>query len=493
MDRYYIKSGNSKAGPFSQDALQSMAQAKQLQGSDLLSKDGKNWVQAGSISGLFNGADKVAKARVSGAFGVFTLLKFLIPACIFMFSFGFFLGWIKFTPDLKAIALVQETRDKYEAENNALTESIRTRYFLKTDHQKDLAKITDESNETIAKLQIELKKNLDFYNNNVIGFETKLKKAVIEAKDFSGKLAMLEEAILPFKDLVISLPEDPKLLDLLMKLQKTPEGDRSQAVVNCLKVLGESKGDVAQSLKFEYKANQNRFNESIAELIISWSLSIDRLYILSTTHKNTAACQSVMEDIGNGKDPIGKFMLEQLSDANKREGLKNKINASLVAEGVKNKALVALEKSQMNSTMVLELLNSENQGKPKVKPKQSVQGLQDNIQELIKEIALKTRDEDPLRFEMHALQLETLSEMVKGLALMTGDHKEVVNDLKKYKFFIPFGRALESKELRTEFARKTYEKLGVMSSRKPEDLKKHLESIAFNFQIVEISGLLLSK
>ena len=80
---------------------------------------------------------------------------------------------------------------------------------------------------------------------------------------------MIEETIQPFKELVNSLPDEPKLLELLTRLQQIPQDDRSQAFGNCLNALGELKGDIAQFLKSDYKINRNRFNESIAELINS--------------------------------------------------------------------------------------------------------------------------------------------------------------------------------------------------------------------------------
>lgn len=503
MVRYYIKSGISKLGPFSIDSLQSMVKAKQLQAIDLLSIDGKSWVQARFISGLFTGDSDVAGV-ITADFSnkavkqyetpdFFTVLKFLIPACILMLLFGLFLGWINFTPDLKAIALVQETRDKLEVENNALRESIRTIYFPKVDHQKEIDKVLSESQEFIRKLQDELKNDKLNYDGAVSTFETKLKKAVDEAKDFSKKFEVIEEAIMPFKELVDSIPVEPKLLELLIKLQKIPEGDRSRALGDCLKALGELKGDEAQGLKIDYRFNKNRFNESIAELIISWASCIEQLHTLSTIHKNTEACKSVMDDIQLGKDLLGRFMLDQFSDLKRSEALKFKINTSLVGEEVKNKAIVSLEKAQKNASKVLEFLKMTSGGKPMSIPKQGIQASQKKVQELIKDIAIKTMDENPVRLELHALQLETLSEMVKELVLMKLADNDLGNDLKKYKFFAPFGEALGSKELRSGFSKKTYDKAGDMSSRKPDDLKKHLEVIAFNYQIVEIAGLLPGK
>ena len=130
---------------------------------------------------------------------------------------------------------------------------------------------------------------------------------------------------------------------------------------------------------------------------------------------------------------------------------------------------------------------------PKSKSKQSGQGLQKKAQDLIMDIALKSRDEVPVRYELHGLQLEALSEMVKDLVLMKAFDKDLENDLKKYKFFIPFGKTIESNELREEFSKKIYEKSGDMSSRRPDNLKKHLESIATNYQIIEIAELISGK
>jgi hypothetical protein len=503
MVRYYIKSGISKVGPFSIDSLQSMAKANQLQAIDLLSIDGNNWAQARFIAGLFSNESDVPgvitpdfkniATKQQESLGIFAILKILIPAVILMFLFGLFLGWINFTPDLKAIALVQEDRDKLEVENKALSEAIRTIYFPKIDHQKEVGKISSESQALINKLQNELKSDKLNYDGTVLGFQEKLKKAVDEAKEFSKKLVMIEKAILPFKELVDSLTDEPKLLELLTRLQQIPQDDRSQAFGNCLNALGELKGDIAQFLKSDYKINRNRFNESIAELIISWSLSIQRLEALSTTHKNTEACKTVMDDLISGKDLVGMFMLEQFADLNKSEMIQSKINSSTVADEIKKKALASFEKSQINATVVLEMLKIEAESKPKSKPKQIGQGLQKKAQDLIMDIALKARDEVPVRYEMHGLQLESLSEMVKDLALIKGDHKDIENDLKKYKFFIPFGKTIESNELRKEFSKKVYEKLGDMSSRRPDDLKKHLESIATNYQIIEIAGMITGK
>ena len=503
MVRYYIKNGISKVGPFSIDSLQSMAKANQLQAIDLLSIDGNNWAQARFIAGLFSNESDVPRVitpdfkniatKQQESLGIFAILKILIPAVILMFLFGLFLGWINFTPDLKAIALVQENRDKLEVENKALSEAIRTIYFPKIDHQKEVDKISSESQTFIIKLQNELKNDKSNYDGSILGFQEKLKKAVDEAKDFSKKFEMIEEAIMPFKTLVDSLPDEPKLLELLTKLQKIPEGDRSQAVSNCLKALGELKGDVAQNIKFDYRINKNRFNESIAELVISWSFCIERLHALSTTHKNTEACINVMDDIKIGNDLIGKFMLEQFSDLKRTEAIKSKINRSLINDAVKKKALLTFETAQINATSVLEFLKIDAESKPKNKPKQSGQGLQKKAQELIQDIAIKTRDENPVRLEIHALQLELLSELVKDLVLIKACDKDLQNDLTKYKFFGPFGEALENKERRKDFTKTIYDKAVGMSSRKPEDLKKHLEAIAFNYQIVEISGLVLSK
>jgi hypothetical protein len=304
---------------------------------------------------------------------------------------------------------------------------------------------------------------------------------------------MIEETIQPFKELVNSLPDEPKLLELLTRLQQIPQDDRSQAFGNCLNALGELKGDIAQFLKSDYKINRNRFNESIADLIISWSLSIQRLEALSTTHKNTEACKTVMDDLGSGKDLVGMFMLQQFADPNKSEMIKSKINSSIVADEIKTKALASFEKAQINADGVLKLLNKEAELKPKGKPKQIGQGLQKKAQDLIMDIALKSRDEVPVRYELHGLQLEALSEIVKDLVLMKAFDKDLENDLKKYKFFIPFGKTIESNELREEFSKKIYEKSGDMSSRRPDNLKKHLESIATNYQIIEIAELISGK
>lgn len=499
MVRYYIKSGISKLGPFSMGSLHAMVKANQLQAIDMVSIDGISWIQARFIPDLFLGRSDiegpigagytnvvVGKYEVSDYFGV---LKVLIPVCILMFLFGLFLGWINFSPDLKAIALVQETKDKLEAENTLLNESIRTTYFPKIDHQKEMDKTTAESEKSITSLQVELKKNSDSTINQLADLDGKRKKAVEEAKGFSKKFEALDEAILPFKELVVSLPDEPKLLELLTKLQNIPENDRNQAIINCLKALGELKGDEAQSLKFDYKDKRNRFTQSIAELIISWSFCVERLYSLSSIHKNTEACKSVMEDIRSGKDVLGRFMLEQFADLNKGEVLKLKIKSSMVGEVVKSKALVALEKAQGNASKVLEFLKTEFEGKPGVVAKQGTQVLQKKVNELIQDIAIKTRDEDPVRLEAHALQLETLSEVVKELVLLKAADKELGLTLKKYKFFVLFGDALGSKDLRAEFSKRTYDKAGNMSSRKPDDLKNHLESIAFSYQIVDIAGL----
>lgn len=503
MVRYYIKSGISKVGPFSIDSLQSMAKANQLQAIDLLAIDGKNWIQARFIPGLFFG-DSDFEGVITAGFNnkavkkydapeFFMLLKVLIPACILIFLFGLFLGWITFTPDLKAIALVQEDRDRLEVENKALSEAIRTIYLPKIDHQKEMAKVGSESQAFINKLQNELK-NVKFnYDATVLGFQEKLKKTSNETKGISKKLEMIEERILPFKELVDSLPDEPKLLELLTRLQQIPQDDRNQAFGNCLNALGELKGDIAQFLKSDYKINRNRFNESIAELIISWSMSIQRLEALSTTHKNTEACKTVFNDLIAGKDLLGMFILEQMSDPNKSEMIKSKINSSIVADEIKRKALASLEKAQVNATEVLELLKIESESKPKSKIKPSGQGLQKKAQDLIMDIALKTRDEVPVRYELHGSQLESLSEMVKDLVLMKAFDKDLENDLKKYKFFIPFGKTIESNKLREEFSKKVYEKSGDLSSRRPDDLKKHLESIATNYQIIEIAELIPSK
>ena len=503
MVRYYIKSGISKVGPFSIDSLQSMAKANQLQAIDLLAIDGKNWIQARFIPGLFSGDSDVAgvitadfnnkavKKYDSPEF--FTVLKVLIPACIVIFLFGLFLGWIFFAPAAKTFALVQEDRDKLEVENKSLSEAIRTIYIPKIDHQKEVDKSSSESQAFINKLQNELKSDKFNYDGTVLGFQEKLKKAADESKEVSKKLEMIEEAIQPFKELVNSLPDEPKLLELLTRLQQIPQDDRSQAFGNCLNALGELKGDIAQFLKSDYKINRNRFNESIAELIISWSLSIQRLEALSTTHKNTEACKTVMDDLGSGKDLVGMFMLQQFADPNKSEMIKSKINSSIVADEIKRKALASLEKAQINAPGVLELLKKEAESKPKGKSKQSGQGLQKKAQDLIMDIALKSRDENPVRYELHGLQLEALSEMVKDLVLMKAFDKDLENDLKKYKFFIPFGKIIESNELREEFSKKVYEKSGDMSSRRPDNLKKHLESIATNYQIIEIAELISGK
>jgi hypothetical protein len=503
MVRYYIKSGISKVGPFSIDSLQSMAKANQLQAIDLLAIDGKNWIQARFIPGLFSGDSDVAgvitadfnnkavKKYDSPEF--FTVLKVLIPACIVIFLFGLFLGWIFFAPAAKTFALVQEDRDKLEVENKSLSEAIRTIYIPKIDHQKEVDKSSSESQAFINKLQNELKSDKFNYDGTVLGFQEKLKKAADESKEVSKKLEMIEEAIQPFKELVNSLPDEPKLLELFTRLQQVPEVDRNQAVVNCLNALGELKGDIAQFLKSDYKINRNRFNESIADLIISWSLSIQRLEALSTTHKNTEACKTVMNDLNAGKDLVGMFMLEQFADPNKSEMIQSKINSSIVPDEIKKKALASLEKAQINATGVLEFLKIEAESKPKSKIKQNGQGLQKKAQDLIMDIALKTRDENPVRYELHGLQLEALSEMVKDLVLMKAFDKDLENDLKKYKFFIPFGKTIESNELREDFSKKVYEKSGDMSSRKPDDLKKHLEAIAANYQIIEIAGLISVK
>jgi hypothetical protein len=503
MVRYYIKSGISKVGPFSIDSLQSMAKANQLQAIDLLAIDGKNWIQARFIPGLFSGDSDVAgvitadfnnkAVKKYDAPEFFTVLKVLIPACIVIFLFGLFLGWIIFAQASKTFSLVQEDRDKLEVENKALSEAIRTIYIPKIDHQKEVDKSSSESKAFITKLQNDLKNDKFNYDGTVLGFKEKLKKAADESKEVSKKLEMIEEAIQPFKELVNSLPDEPKLLELLTRLQQIPQDDRSQAFGNCLNALGELKGDIAQFLKSDYKINRNRFNESIAELIISWSLSIQRLEALSTTHKNTEACKTVMDDLGSGKDLVGMFMLQQFADPNKSEMIKSKINSSIVADEIKRKALASLEKAQINAPGVLELLKKEAESKPKGKSKQSGQGLQKKAQDLIMDIALKSRDENPVRYELHGLQLEALSEMVKDLVLMKAFDKDLENDLKKYKFFIPFGKTIESNELREEFSKKVYEKSGDMSSRRPDNLKKHLESIATNYQIIEIAELISGK
>ena len=503
MVRYYIKSGISKVGPFSIDSLQSMAKANQLQAIDLLAIDGKNWIQARFIPGLFSGDSDVAgvitadfnnkAVKKYDAPEFFTVLKVLIPACVLIFLFGLFLGWITFAPVAKTFALVKEDRDKLEVENKALNEAIRTSYLPKIDHQKEMDKVVLESQVLMNKIQNELKSDKSNYDGAILGFQEKLKKTADETKEFSKKLEMIEERILPFKELVDSLPDEPKLLELLTRLQQVPQDDRNQAFGNCLSALGELKGDIAQFLKSDYKINRNRFNESIAELIISWSLSIQRLEALSTTHKNTEACKTVMNDLNAGKDLVGMFMLEQLADPNKSEMIQIKINSSIVPDEIKKKALASLEKAQTNATGVLEFLKTEAESKPKSKIKQSGQGLQKKAQDLIMDIALKSRDENPVRYEMHGFQLETLSEMIKELVLMKTFDKELENDLKKYKFFIPFGKTIESNELREEFSKKVYEKSGDMSSRKPDDLKKHLEAIAVNFQIIEIAGLISVK
>jgi len=503
MVRYYIKSGISKVGPFSIDSLKSMAKANQLQAIDLLAIDGKNWIQARFIPGLFSGDSDVAGVITSDfnnkavkkydAPEFFTVLKVLIPACILIFLFGLFLGWIFFAPASKAFVLVQEDRDKLEVENNSLKETIRTVYLPKIDHQKEVDKISSESKDFINKLQNELKNDKFNYDGTVLGLQEKLKKTADETKEFSKKFEMIEERILPFKELVDSLPDEPKLLELLTRLQQVPQDDRNQAFGNCLSALGELKGDIAQSLKSDYKTKRNRFNESIAELIISWSLSIERLEALSTTHKNTEACKTVMDDLVAGKDLVGMFMLEQFAEPNKSEMIKNKINSSTVADEIKTKALASFEKAQINAKGVLDLLKIEAESKPKGKPKPIGQGLQKKAQDLIMDIALKSRDEVPVRYEMHGFQLETLSEMIKELVLTKAFDKDLENDLKKYKFFIPFGKTIESNELRKEFSKKVYEKSGDMSSRKPDDLKKHLEAIAINYQIIEIAGVISSK
>ena len=503
MVRYYIKSGISKVGPFSIDSLQSMAKANQLQAIDLLAIDGKNWIQARFIPGLFSGDSDVAgvitadfnnkAVKKYDAPEFFTVLKVLIPACIVIFLFGLFLGWIIFAQASKTFSLVQEDRDKLEVENKALSEAIRTIYIPKIDHQKEVDKSSSESKAFITKLQNDLKNDKFNYDGTVLGFKEKLKKAADESKEVSKKLEMIEEAIQPFKELVNSLPDEPKLLELLTRLQQIPQDDRSQAFGNCLNALGELKGDIAQFLKSDYKINRNRFNESIAELIISWSLSIQRLEALSTTHKNTEACKTVMNDLNAGKDLVGMFMLEQFADPNKSEMIQSKINSSIVPDEIKKKALASLEKAQINATGVLEFLKIEAESKPKSKIKQNGQGLQKKAQDLIMDIALKTRDENPVRYELHGLQLEALSEMVKDLVLMKAFDKDLENDLKKYKFFIPFGKTIESNELREDFSKKVYEKSGDMSSRKPDDLKKHLEAIAANYQIIEIAGLISVK
>ena len=503
MVRYYIKSGISKVGPFSIDSIQSMAKANQLQAIDLLAIDGKNWIQARFIPGLFSGDSDVAGVITSDfnnkavkkydAPEFFTVLKVLIPASVLIFLFGLFLGWITFAPASRAFALVQEDRDKLDLENKAFSEAIRTIYVPKIDHQKEIDKVGLESQALINKLQNELKSDKSNYNETVLGYQEKLKKTADETKEFSKKLVMIEETILPFRELVDSLPDEPKLLELLTRLQQVPQDDRSQAFGNCLNALGELKGDIAQFLKSDYKINRNRFNESIAELIISWSLSIQRLEALSTTHKNTEACKTVMDDLVAGKDLVGMFMLEQFADLNKSEMIKSKINSSTVADEIKMKALASFEKSQINATGVLEFLKMEAESKPNNKLKQSGLGFKKKAQDLIMDIALKARDEVPVRYEMHGFQLETLSEMVKELVLMKAFDKDLENDLKKYKFFIPFGKTIESNELRKEFSKKVYEKLGDMSSRRPDDLKKHLESIATNYQIIEIAGLISDK
>jgi hypothetical protein len=200
-----------------------------------------------------------------------------------------------------------------------------------------------------------------------------------------------------------------------------------------------------------------------------------------------------MDDLGSGKDLVGMFMLQQFADPNKSEMIKSKINSSIVADEIKRKALASLEKAQINAPGVLELLKKEAESKPKGKSKQSGQGLQKKAQDLIMDIALKSRDENPVRYELHGLQLEALSEMVKDLVLMKAFDKDLENDLKKYKFFIPFGKIIESNELREEFSKKVYEKSGDMSSRRPDNLKKHLESIATNYQIIEIAELISGK
>ena len=503
MVRYYIKSGISKVGPFSIDSLQSMAKANQLQAIDLLAIDGKNWIQARFIPGLFSGDSDVAGVITADfnnkaikkydAPEFFTVLKVLIPACVVIFLFGLFLSWIFFAPVAKTFALVQEDRDKLEVENKSLNEAIRTSYIPKIDHQNQMAKVGSESQAFITKLQNELKNDKSYYNETLLGFQEKLKKTSDETKGFSKKLEMIEERILTFKELVDSLPDEPKLLELLTRLQQIPQDDRNQAFGNCLNALGELKGDIAQFLKSDYKTNRNRFNESIAELIISWSLSIQRLEALSTTHKNTEACKTVMNDLNAGKDLLGMFMLEQLADPNKSEMIQSKINSSIVPDEIKRKALASFEKAQINATGVLEFLKIEAESKPKSKIKQSGQGLQKKAQDLIMDIALKSRDENPVRYELHGLQLEALSEMVKDLVLMKAFDKDLENDLRKYKFFIPFGKTIESNELREEFSRKIYEKSGDMSSRRPDNLKKHLETIATNYQIIEIAELISGK
>jgi len=115
MVRYFIKSGISKVGPFSIDSLQSMAKANQLQAIDLLAIDGKNWIQARFIPGLFSGDSDVAgvitadfnnkAVKKYDAPEFFTVLKVLIPACIVIFLFGLFLGWIIFAPAAKKICI----------------------------------------------------------------------------------------------------------------------------------------------------------------------------------------------------------------------------------------------------------------------------------------------------------------------------------------------------------------------------------------------------
>lgn len=186
-------------------------------------------------------------------------------------------------------------------------------------------------------------------------------------------------------------------------------------------------------------------------------------------------------------------MLEQFSDLKRTEAIKSKINRSLINDALKKKALLAFETAQINAISVLEFLKIDAESKPKNKPKQSGQGLKKKAQELIQDIAIKTRNENPVRLDIHAQQLELLSELVKDLVLIKACDKDLQNDLTKYKFFGPFGEARENKERRKDFTKTIYDKAVGMSSRTPEDLKKHLEAIAFNYQIVAISGLVLSK
>jgi len=503
MIRYYVKDGISKLGPFSLSSLASMRDAKQIDPNDNVSIDGKTWIQARFIPGLFDGFSELQKVLNEPvinaatppsipAFGLF--IKLLVGATILALLFGLFLGWVSFSPDHKSIANLKDNFANLEGKHTSLEENLRNKYIPKEFHQVEVAKISDEGNKKNEDLQAELKKSKNMFSSSMDDVEAKLKKAVMEVKNYSGKLDEIEMLILPFKELIASLPDNPNLNEMLVRLQKVPLAERGLVIDDCLKVLASLNLTDAQRLRTEYKFLKSKNTDSIPEIILNWGICVSNLHLLATEHKNTEASKGLMNEIKTGIDLVGLFMLRQLSDPNKIELMNDKIKNSKSNEKIKEKATNSLSDAQKNAKDFETALGIEaSKLIPKNETKTTMVSLLKKIQDSQNNLFEKTKNEDPVQIERYSIELENLSELVMELAFQYSakvNPMDVKNDLSKYKIFIHYAKQMETKDLREEFVKKVNESIGGTDRRKPEDLRRYLEKVAFNMQIAELAGFI---